>query len=140
MKKLLVLVATLLIPISSIAVEYGRFGPSVTSNVTQTIAAVGGAGSGGAMDRNCITNLAIDATNFPGASPCIFQVASSGSTLWSVAVSSTNPSIVAAFPPPPAPGTTGYGLCGNRGATVTITMTSGGCTVYDISSLGYVDR
>lgn len=128
---------------STWALEYGRFGPTNSTSATLTIAAVGGAGGGGVQDRNCLTHLSVAAgtTYGPGStSLCTFTVASAGTTMWVVSISTANPApVVANWPPPSPAGTVGYGMCGTAGQSVTVTASNCGTTYY-INAQGYIDR
>lgn len=131
-----------LLAIPAFAVEMGRFGPVNSTGSTLTIAAVGGAGGGGSQERNCLTNLSVSAgASYGPASPtvCTFTVASAGTTMWVVDISTASPTSVIGSWPPPVNGTNGYGMCGTAGQTVTVTAANCG-TNYAINAQGYLDR
>lgn len=137
------LLAVLLLSSVAYAMETGRFGPVNSNGSTLTIAAVGGAGTGGVLDRNCLTALSVSAGSGYGAQSsaiCVFQVTSAGSTLWSIAISTTSPTpVVESWTASSTGGSNGYGMCGAPGQTLVVNATNCG-SAYQINAQGYIDR
>lgn len=146
MKKVISLIVSFLLCVPVFGMETGRFGPTVATGATLTIAAVGGAGSSGAQDRNCLTFLAVDSGSGYGpanTAVCTFTVASASNNLFIISISTASPTpVVMSWPAqsnPAASSQSGYGNCGVAGQTVTVTAANCGSS-YHISAQGYTDR
>lgn len=118
---------------------------TVTTNGTIITIAASATSGNNSGTRNCITNLSVD-SNVPGnvvlgSYPCQFTVydgtLGSGTTIWSVIVTTTTPSFIATWPAP-VPGLQVMDLCGTRGNTLLIRTTCN--STCDASYNGFTDK
>lgn len=113
---------------------------SANAGASGTISTISAAAVSGnfSQDRNCLINLSVDstATNFP----CQFVVydgaLNSGTTIWSVIVTTNAPSAIETWQQP-VPGLPVMDLCGTRGNTMLIRTT---CNSADASYNGFTDK
>jgi hypothetical protein len=114
-----------------------------SGTITSIAASTAGTGNS-AGTRNCLTNLSLDSQASGGSVgpyPCQFVIydgtLGSGTTIWSVIVTTNQPSAIETWPLP-VPGVQIMDLCGTRGNTMLIrTSCVGGV---DASFNGFTDK